>query len=261
MQNDTMIIIPTMRKPPLVTLEAYDVENFQTVVLCDPSVYKDHENLYTHEPTITVRAGRSGAGAQIFASYQLAAQLGFKWWVKFDDDLPEKTFIGIDEGDYPDLGTVITYLRECVETTGTTLSGLQNSTNRYWMNDEYKRTYGLLSGGACLACATENANQFIDPELKAICDVYRSLSHRKKDKAVGRVGFVGLDKSLHTGTGSTFDKLKQKDWDYSRNTILERFSGMVTCKGYREILGGSRVIPNWRLKQGGCFISSDDYDR
>lgn len=248
--KDTLLIVPTKREPPIRTFVSYGLPVIPTMILADPDVYQAHRDWYSRY-LVSVVLGEKGIGKQNWFAYRWAARAEYPWWFKLDDDLFPNTFVGIGKDEFYILEEAIIYARRCVDITQTTFAGFSNTTNRSWLSDEYKRTYGLIHGAANIACSTRDPQQFIDPTLCRSGDVYRSLAHRRKDKAVGRVGFIGFDKSLSTMATSVV--ASQEELDREKDMILQRFPGMVTCNGTRWIHSGTLEIANWRLQRGGCF--------
>ena len=109
----------------------------------------------------------------------------------------------------------------------------------------YKRTYGLIHGGASMGLAVPDPEQFLDPALPAYDDVYRSAAHRKRDGGVGRVTWIGLDKreSLRETSVPKSPELIAE----CKRIILGAFPNMVTCYGERVLDNGQQIIPNWRM--------------
>jgi hypothetical protein len=65
---------------------------------------------------------------------------------------------------------------------------------------------------------------------------------------VGRVKWIGLDKSSSGGADSTIKKNAATN-AREIQLILKRFPGMVTCDGTRSIKNGTEQIANWRMKR------------
>jgi len=246
--SDTIVIVPTKRPPPIRTFVHYRIPECPVLVVADPEVYDAHVNHNISGPQLTIIKGAYGLGAQMWECYKQAALHGYKWWFRLDDDLSPLTFIDLDRV-YPNITEVVQYARWCVEVTDTTLAGFANTTNTHWLKDEYTRTWGLIAGLAVIACSALDPAPYIDRRIIRGEDVYRSCSHRVKDGAVGRVAFVGVDKSDATMDSSAGDLLHAE----SRQIILDTFGSMVTCNGTRWIHNDTVEIPNWKLHRGGNF--------
>lgn len=240
MLNDVCIIIISKR-PNILTLESYDVGRYPTYILSDADTYDIHREKYAN----VIKGGR-GIGEQTVAAYELAYRMGFPFWVRLDDDLPEKTFV--DKYGYPDLQHVILELYDCIIETKTSLAGLANSTNKSWMRDSFSRTYGLIHGGCNIAISARNGAEFTPPKLKRNGDVWRSCAHRRRDGAVGRVQFIGFDKGPSTLNETTIPD-DEESIEEAKQMILAEFPDMVKCDGWREI--GGKKFPNWRMLRGG----------
>lgn len=249
---DTIITIPTKRPPPVKTLENYPVpEGYAAIIICDPNVWEEHLKYYRDKMNIHIEMGEHGMGVQSALCYSVSALSGQKYFFRMDDDLEPKTFIHKD-GHFPDLAEVIPLLRECLEVTKTTHAGFMNGSNRYWMGEvgKFKRTYGLIHGGANIAVSALDSSPYMDPTLVRGEDVYRTCAHRKEAGAVGRIPWIGFDKRQSTITAGQSSISEKQDLILaSRNMILERFEGMVTAKGTRFINNGQDEIVNWRMKK------------
>jgi hypothetical protein len=260
MVTDSVVIcIPTKRPPPIRTLESYDTGDFKVMVVADPDVREAHQEYYFGKAGITVVNGARGLGAQCAACYRIAKIAGYPYWFKMDDDLAPRTFIHRD-GSYPLLDYVIFQAWDCLNETNTTLVGFHNGANRSWMKGGFARTWGLIHGGANLSISAMDPTVYMNANLVRGEDVWRTCAHREHDKelnhgpfgAVGRVQFIGFDKSKSTAiaggsvaaTAATQDRL-----DQSKYAILQRFPTMVSCVGTREIFNGKFTIPNWRMRR------------
>ncbi len=248
--NDTCICIPTKRPPPIRTLESYVPSlDYEVLIIADPDVYDAHCRFFEGVPrACKVILGAKGMGAQSAECYMQAAKAGFPYFMRLDDDLAEKTFV-LAEGGYATLEQAIEAARECLDVTKTTHAGLCNTSRRDWLGDGYGRTYGLIHGGGNIAISAEDPSEFMDRSLVRGEDIYRTCAHRKRDGAVGRVRFIGFDKSKSVRIpGQTSINVTQEQLDASRDLILKKFAGMVTCTGTRWIHGNTLEIPNWRMR-------------
>jgi hypothetical protein len=249
---DTVICIPTKRPPPIQSLVSYPPGDYSVLVVADPEVFEAHWNEY-HSRGINekmqVVMGKWGLGAQCAECYRTAAKHGFAYFFKMDDDLPPDTFVHKDPRVHLSLPEVIEIARECIDVTSTSLAGFVNSSRRDWLGDGFGRTYGLIHGGGNLGISAEDPSPFMDERLVRGEDIYRTCAHRARDGAVGRVKFIGFNKRGSTIKQSVASKITQQQFDESKEIILSRWEGMVTCTGTREIHNGQVTIPNWRMKK------------
>lgn len=246
--DDVVIVAPTKRPPPVNSLLVYSPGPIEVIIVADPNVYKEHKAYYRKVHTVV--KGAPGLAAQIARCYEWAHHFDYRWWFRVDDDLAPKTFIHRN-GRYPSLPDVVRYARACVKRTNTTLAGFMNGSNRFWFGKGFGRTYGLIHGGAQLVCATDKPEQFVDRTLQRFEDVYRSCAHRAHDGAVGRVKFIGFDKSKSSNarTNQSSIKLKRAQILAARQQVLDAWPDFVTCDGVRQIHGGRVDILNWRMKR------------
>lgn len=248
--SDIVIVVPTKRPPPIQTFVSYHIPaNVNAIIVADPDVSQAHRDYYLHHGSrIAVERGAPGMGAQVAACYAYAHQHGYPWLFRVDDDLAPKTFVHKD-GTFPSLEEAIQAAHWCAIETETTLTGFQNTTRRDWMGEGYGRTYGLIHGGANLCKSTPVPALYIDPSLRRFEDVYRSCAHRLEAGAVGRVKFIGVDKSKSVGGAKSSNVLTKEQIEEARDLVLAKFPGMVTCDGLRSIHNGETWIPNWRFKR------------
>jgi hypothetical protein len=244
--KDYCICIPSNREV-ITTLEHYTPpEDVHTFIISDPNLFGHHNFVYAGE-NVTVLPGRRGMSAQVQECYRVAFNHDYPFYFRMDDDLAPKTFIHKD-GHFPDLAEAMGAARLCIELTGTKLAGFNNSTNRYWMSEGYGRSYGLIHGGVHMCKSSPNPEKYLDVTIHPYEDVYRSLAHREEDGAVGRVKFIGLNKKGSTAS-SQITKETAEGREACIKKILERFPGMVTCDGIKEINNGQNQIANWRYKR------------
>jgi hypothetical protein len=245
--TDTVFVIPSRRKPPLRTLEFHRTE-LPTIIIADPRVYEDQKAWAAQFPNVSVELGKTGMIPQSAECYRVAFRHGYKFYFRTDDDLTENFFVGREKGQFFSVLEAAIAARECAEVLNVTLAGFCNTSIRIWLGSGFKRSYGLIHGGAHLCCAAEDPSWFIDERLRAYEDVYRSAAHRKHDGAVGRVNYIGLDKrkSLRDSSMSKTPDIQEE----AKAIILGRFSDTVTCKGTRTMDDGMQTIPNWRLVAG-----------
>ncbi len=257
--DDVVICIPTKRPPPILSLESYSPGKVEVIIIADPDVFSDHTAHYADTPYRVVR-GQQGWANQVAQCYIQASRFDFPWYFRMDDDLSLRTFVHKD-GTYPSLTKVIRATRQCVDECNVGLAGFMNGSNRFWMGEGFGRTYGLVHGGAhlCVSHADPFGAGFVHPKLKRFEDVYRSCAHRQRDGAVGRVKFIGFDKSKSSNakawTGNvTSITSSKKDMRRSRDLILDQFAGFVTCDGTRQIHAGTVDIFNWRMRRHPEYV-------
>lgn len=198
---------------------------------------------------ITVVEGKIGMIHQSMECYRAAHRFGAKYYFRLDDDLYPKFFVE-DDG-YTELENAMIAARICAGVLNVSLAGFVNTSRVDWLGTDFRRSYGLITGGACLALASLTPENFLDEQLPAYEDVYRSAAHRERDGAVGRVSFIGVNK-IKALRGSSMNKSPEVI-AIAKDIILQRFPRTVTCKGERVLDGGRQTIPNWRLVRGDCF--------
>lgn len=245
---DTVICIPSRRQPPFKSLVNYNPDPYEVIIVSDPDYYQIHKEFYGDRRGIRVVLGARGNGPQCAACYISAAEAGFPYFFKMDDDLTPKTFVHAN-GTFPDLPTAIGFARECLDVTKTTHAGFCNTSRRDWLGEGYGRTYGLIHGGGNIGISAKDPSGFIDTRLVRGEDVYRTCAHRELDGAVGRVRFIGFNKreSADTSSDSSSKHIDPAAFEETRRIILERFPKMVTCDGTRWV--GTTQIPNWKLRR------------
>lgn len=257
MNDKVVICIPTKRPPPVLSFQAYPIPHGMTaVVIAGPDVYAEHSQYYSGPNQPRVVPGVYGMGAQSAECYIVAAQLGFPYFFRMDDDLVPGTFVAVDF--CPDLLPVITQAYNCMIETGTTHAGFSNTSRLDWLGTGYKRTFGLIHGGANIAISCENPDpEFISAKLVRGEDVYRTAAHRTHDRlhgndgSVGRVAFIGFNKRGSTRTSKIGSSISatQEQLNESRDLILSRFGHIVSCNGTRWIHNDTVEIPNWRFNR------------
>lgn len=250
--NDVVICIPSWRPPPIKSLESFETGPYPVLIVADPRRYQDHVNYYyqiTRSDMFKVVMGGEGNGPQCASCYRRAAEAGFPFFFKMDDDLLPNTFV--TRGGNATLIEAIQAARECLGATNTRHAGFSNSSRRDWLGEGFGRTYGLIHGGGNIGISAHDPSRFIDERLVRGEDVYRTCAHREADGAVGRVRFIGFDKkgSADTSEDSSSKTISQEDFNQSRDLILQRFPGMVTCNGTRWIHNGTHEIANWKMKK------------
>lgn len=245
--DDVVIVIPSKRPPPVKSLISYETSR-RVIIIADPRVLDAHRAWAQEQRQLgknyDVVEGKIGMIPQSAECYRVGHAAGAKYFFRLDDDITPKFFVQ-DDRSFPTLEEVMVEARQCAEELGTGLTGFMNTSRVDWFGPSYKRTIGLVHGGAHLCITAADPSFFIDEKLPAYEDVYRSAAHRLHDGAVGRVEFIGLDKtkSLRDSSMSKTPEVQQE----SINIILGRFHGMVTCKGFRTLDQGRQIIPNWRM--------------
>jgi len=244
--KDTVIIIPTKRATPLRTLQLLLQQNISLpiIIQSDPRTLEANKTIANSQ--IRVVEGKVGMIPQSLECYRQAFKAGFRFYFRLDDDWHANMFVN-KQGPIPWI-EAITEARKCAEALGTSLNGFQNTARKDWLGTGFKRTFGLITGGAQLCAACEDPSFFLDENLPAYEDVYRSAAHREKDGCLGRVAAIGVDKR-EALRDSSMNKSKEVQ-EEAKRIILSRFPDTVTCNGYRTLDGGLQTIPNWRLVRG-----------
>lgn len=249
--SDTMIVIPSRREPPLATLMAFpELRLVPVTVISDPRKVAIHTAWLAAEgfTNVTCVEGRVGMIPQSAQCYRVAHRADCRYFFRMDDDLHPKFFVSRTKKVFYNPLDAVHFARKCANQLGTTLNGFVNSSVRIWLGEGYKRSYGLIHGGAHLCISAEDPSPWINEDLPAYEDVYRSAAHRRHDGAVGRVAFIGLDKreTLRDSSMSKTPDVVER----AKQIILGEFGDIVTCKGQRILDDGRQVIPNWRLVAG-----------
>lgn len=88
----------------------------------------------------------------------------------------------------------------------------------------------------------------VNPKLPRYEDVWRSLSHRERDGAVGRVKFVGLNKmpSQQGAAGGSSIVLSEKRRKRAIRMIVKSFPGFVRYLGEKSVAGGKITYPKFQ---------------
>jgi len=245
---ETVVCIPTRRPPPVLTLMSYMPRaDRRILVITDSSdldLLHSHENHYRNFPNIRVVMGATGMGAQSAKCYEWAAKLHSKYFFRLDDDLPEKTFVHKD-GHFPSIEEVIREAEKCLVELKVSLAGFVNSSNPFYLgNHEYRRTYGIIHGGANLSIPTYEPEKFIDPALLRCEDIYRTCAHRLwdlnhlGDGRNGRVQHIGIDKRKSTGKQggnvSTIS-LTREQILAQRQIIKDRFPNFISILDDKKV--------------------------
>jgi hypothetical protein len=255
------ICIPTKREPPVLSLESYDTSDFQVFIIADPRVYSKHSVHYLQAWdrngfAPTVLPGKIGMGAQSAMCYITAFAQDFPYFFRMDDDLMPKTFVS-REGDVT-LRQAIADAMACLDETGTTHAGFSNTSRLDWLGHGFKRTYGLIHGGANIAVSTKNPEpHYIDSRLVRGEDVYRTCGHKTADfiaggdGSVGRVAYIGFNKKSSTRVSEIGSSISAtpEELAKSRDLILEKFGHIVSCDGTRWINNDTVEIPNWKHRR------------
>jgi hypothetical protein len=250
-RHDTIIVVPTKRPPPVLTLQNYAHGDYPVLIVADPDVYRYHLHYYKKFSHVKVTKGAHGLAPQIAACYTAAQDEGYDWWFRVDDDLAKRTFVHKEKGRYPSLVYALEKARRCIDRTRTTLAGFTNGSNRFWMGSGYARTYGLIHGGAQIVCSSADPSEFLDPQLPRYEDVFRTCAHRARDGAVGRVQFIGFDKSKSSNAKNSQSSITvdARRLALAKQIVLDAWPDHVTCNGTRRIHGGAVEIANWRMRR------------
>jgi hypothetical protein len=244
--DNVCLVIPTYRERIQVLEHVRIPEEISKVfVISDPRTFVGHHQAFEDHEKICVTLGVEGMSPQVLECYKVARAHGFDWFFRLDDDMKPRCFLHKD-GHIPDLREVILECLKCAEETKTGMVGLNNSMNRHWMGEGYGRATGLIYGGAHLCKSSSTPEQFLDPRILYYEDVYRSMAHREEDGAVGRVKHIGVDKS---GSSARVEEAAEKH-RADIDLILERFPGMIECRGMKAINNGQYLIADWRCKKG-----------
>jgi hypothetical protein len=251
--DDTVIVIPSKRPAPIKTLISFPTDH-RVIVISDPSRFNEHREWVENigRKNVSVQLGDVGMIPQSSLCYSICHDAGFPFYFRMDDDLHPMTFVHKDGGNCTLVDAMLS-VRACAQAfPDLSLFGFVNSSVRIWMKEGYGRSYGLIHGGCHLAKTHQNRWEYLDPELPAYEDVYRSAAHRERHGAVGRVNFIGLDKraSLRESSMSKTPEVIAK----AKEIILKRFSDTVTCNGERVLDDGRQIIPNWRLVPGPWWV-------
>jgi hypothetical protein len=249
--RDIVITIPTKRLPPLRTLESFTIpQRMQVLVVADPSVVDAHRRWVRrqHISRIRVINGATGLAPQVMACYRAARYFEYRYFFRLDDDLPETTFIRHDRS-HPSLEEAIDWAGACIEATGTSLAGFCNTSRVDWIaaKENYGRSYALVHGGAQL-CRAYPPERFLREDLPRYEDVWRSLSHRRLDGAVGRVKHVGLNKmpSQQGAIGGSSIQISEKHRKKAIRMILREFPGYIRYLGEKSVAGGKITYPKFQ---------------
>lgn len=237
-KEDICICIPTRRPPPVQTLLNYTPpEDFKVLLICDPEVEADHAQHYGDDEQIQIITGSRGMGAQSAHCYRWAATFGYPIFFRMDDDLAPGTFIHKD-GHYPNLEEAMMAAHICLKTLDVTLAGFVNTSNRHWLDETgFRRTYGIIHGGANISYSSFQPEKYIDPTLPRCEDIYRTCAHRLQDVergndgCVGRVQFIGFDKSKSTGKrggNTSVIEITREQILTTRQLIVDRFPQMIS---------------------------------
>lgn len=247
---DTVITIPSRRPAPVLTFGSYETSPYTCFIVSDPDRYDEHYSYYRGIPGIYVMKGEKGNGAQCAACCEIAAREGFQYFFKLDDDIMPRTFVGLEPGnEWPTLVEAVQLARKCLDSTNTTLAGFANTSRKDWLSEGFNRTYGLIHGAGCIGVADKDSSKFVDRRLMCAEDVYRTCAHREMNGAVGRISFVGFNKRQSNNYGDQPQGITSQQFLDTRDIILHRFPGMVTCDGVRYINNGTTPIANWRMRK------------
>jgi hypothetical protein len=230
-----------------MTLENYEIER-PMLVISDPEVYAGHKTWVKERKfaNVEVIKGSSVFMKQIALLYTETYRRGYPFFFRFDDDIRSKSFV--TKTAYVTAEELITACRDCAEELNVKLTGPMSSSNRLWLGEGFKLTYSHMTGGAQLCCSAKNPDKYIDTvNLKKGEDVYRTLSHRKHDGALGKVAWIGFNKTKSCGGPDSILAETREEMESDRLVILKAFPGMASCEGFRKVPGPGEETHNWRM--------------
>jgi hypothetical protein len=250
--RDVVLVIPTKRLPPVHTIESLGVpKGVKTIIICHPSVFAAHRKYYRRHPLgnqVYVKLGVDGWAPQVMECYRQARKFGAKYYFRLDDDLGPKTFL-LKDRSHPSLKQVMRWARECMDECEVSLVGFQNTSRLDWLGEGYGRSYALVTGAIQL-CRAYKPEQMMNRKLERYEDVWRSLAHRRRDGAVGRVRFVGIDKkSAH---GNSMINISEKQRKRAIRRIVNEFPDFITYLGDKKDSHGTKY-PHFRFKRHPDF--------
>jgi len=250
--RNVVVVIPAKRPAPIKTLVNHR-PSCKVWVISDPEVYADHRRWVKEQnfKNVEVKKGRSGLTAQIIHCYRLVKRSKFRYAFRMDDDLDSKT-ITMRKPFYTDVDTLISISRRCMEEHDVTLVGPNSTSNRTWLKPGYGRSAGHISGGLQMFRVVHPPEFYLDPRIIYTEDVYRVCAHREADGAVGRIHYIGFDKTRAVQNPVRPREGSLVDAKIDEEIILERFAGSVKLNGYRKVMVGPKHkreevdVPNWR---------------
>lgn len=228
-----LITLRTHRPPPIRTLETFGApRGFTTVIIAAPKVYEAHRKHYKKWNDVLIVKGRVGLTQQAMACYAEGRKRGFPYVFRLDDDLGPQTFVHQDGSNVHDMRKLIGWAYECALRTKCSLVGFQNTIRRDWMHDGYGRAYSLVGSPACLSESLD-PRDVNNPKLTYLDDVWQTLAHWKRDGAVGRVRFVGINWQ-YLMKHQTSITANRKSRDESLRLILRAFPEYIKSPGRRK---------------------------
>lgn len=251
---NVVVIIPSRRHAPLVTLEENKMpRGVEVILLSDPDFYDEHREYYGQQ--FTVMRGVRGHMAQAVECYRIGHQRGVKYVFRPDDDVSSETLLSWDpsarKATRAKMADICLGQVEAAEALGVSLVGCANTYNPSWLSPGYRLTYGLVAGGVQLHIASDRPERYTDLRVPTNEDIYRTLAHRRVDDGyVGRISWACHDrrKSAHPKGSAYAPEDKAREW-YTRELILTQFPDLVSCDGVRRINGGKQEIANWVFKR------------
>jgi hypothetical protein len=253
--SDVCIVIPSKRPPPLDTLTSFHAQfpdDVPVYVIVDPSLYAEHKRWYKqnakHFPEVQIIKGKSGLVPQIRFCYDFARKEGYRYAFRLDDDCRPNFFVRRDRSN-PPLKHVIGWARKCMRVCDVSLVGFANTSRVDWLGKGYGRSYALVHGGAQMF-ETIKSDKILPERIVCYEDIYRSCAHRARDGAVGRVGFVGMNKI--DGMKDTVNRAGKAKWKKGMAQLLKDFPGFGTFHGEADEKG----IPRFRHRRHAGFQST-----
>lgn len=247
--KDVCIVIPTKRPPPLKTLESFRNEwpdDVPIYLIVDPSLVRMHKHFKRRKATwypenLHIVRGKSGLVPQIRFCYDFARTEGYRYAFRLDDDCGPDFFVRRDRS-HPSLDRVIRWARKCIDVCEVSLVGFANTSRVDWLGHGYGRSYALVHGGAQMF-ETVKSDCILPERIVCYEDIYRSCSHRKRDGAVGRVQFVGMNKI--DGMKDTVNREGKAKWKKGMKQLLRDFPDYGEFHGEANEKG----IPRFRHRR------------
>lgn len=246
---DVCIVIPTKRSAPLDTLESFRKQfppDVPIYVIVDPTLYDDHVRYlkrkgWRYPNTVHIIRGKKGLVAQIRFCYDFARKEGYRYAFRLDDDCRPNFFVRKDRSN-PPLHQVIKWARKCIDICDVSLVGFANTSRVDWLGHGYGRSYALVHGGAQIF-ETIKSDRVLPERIVCYEDIYRSCAHRKRDGAIGRVAFVGMNKI--DGMKDTVNRAGKAKWKKGMAQLLKDFPGFGEFHGEADEKG----IPRFRHRR------------
>lgn len=247
--KDTLITIPAGRRV-IKSLFSYPTK-WPVLIISDPDHYEFHNRIYGSRENIQVVEGAKGLVPQVALTYSVPYSMGYKYVFRLDDDIRPNVFLR-KTGGYVSLEELVTVCRMAVDSLQVSLVGPNSSCNRVWMRDGICRSISHLTGGAQLftACRDVFEEDILDSRITTGAeDVYRTLAHRERDGAVGKINYIAFNKQPSCGDADSLIKDMQNipNLTRDRDLILARFPEMVSCSGFRKLPGTAGQTMDWKM--------------